>query len=98
MMEEDEREFMDKFMDRVHALADELSNYALDHGYDVGELGVAGKVIADSVMKYVVFKAIFGEQADAMIDAMRDGIISSDIEKMMDEAEELLKDDKGGAR
>lgn len=78
-----------ELLKRGRDLALKMADFAKDNGYSIAEAGVAVTMLGDALAKIAIFGIIFGDMADEMLDAA----MENEVEKLMEEAEGVLRDE-----
>lgn len=84
----DEEIFRTKF-ERGKQLALKWSTFAFEEGYDLMEMMIAADGLSESIERFAALKTAFGDDAEAVIEAMH----RIEVEKTIEEAEEAINGD-----
>lgn len=87
-------EDMKRLLGRGQELAIKFVDYAVENGYSKPEIGAAGKMLTEAVIKSLALDLLFGEDARTVAHIMadlRNRNVEEEAEKAVKEAEELLR-------
>ncbi|MBR2803623.1 MAG: hypothetical protein IKE20_00535 [Eggerthellaceae bacterium] len=84
-----DKEIIRTKFERGKQLALKWSTFAFEEGYDLMEMMFAADGISESVERYAALKAAFGDDAEAVVEAMQ----RIAVEKTIEEAEEAINGD-----